>query len=188
MIDRSEIKSIARDKIKGKKAVYVISAILMVIITLITFITIIGPFIILGPLTLGLTIVSMKIARGEEVEVVNLFDGFKNFFIALAAFLKKFLYLFLWYILFIPIRIVKYFSYSMTYYIIADNPGMTSGEAITKSRYMMDGHKLDLFMLELSFIGWYLLCIFTFGIALIYVAPYVATTKALFYEKLKEQN
>lgn len=188
MIDRSEIKSIAREKINGKKAVYVIAALLMGVITTVASFTMIGHLIVLGPLTLGLAIIAIKIARSEDAEVLNLFDGFKNFVVAFAAFLKQGLYLIGWFMLLIIPGIVKHYAYSMTYYIIADNPEMTSGEAITKSRKMMDGHKLDLFILDLSFIGWYLLCIFTFGIALIYVAPYVATTKALFYEKLKEQN
>ncbi len=58
-------------------------------------------------------------------------------------------------------------------------------DAITESRKMMDGHKMDLFILGLSFIGWLLLVYVTFGIAAIWVGPYMQTTYANFYKMLK---
>ena len=73
----------------------------------------------------------------------------------------------------------------MTFYILADNPGMSGSEAIKKSKQMMKGHKWELFVLILSFFWWYVLCTITFGIAYIYVAPYINVTMTNFYEKIK---
>ena len=53
---------------------------------------------------------------------------------------------------------------------------------------MMDGHKMELFVLDLSFIGWYLLCVITFGIAFIWVAPYIQATKTNFYHQIKNET
>ena len=73
----------------------------------------------------------------------------------------------------------------MTSYILADHPEMTAQEAIDASRKMMDGHKMDLFVLQLSFFWWYLLCGITFGIAFLYVGPYVSAATAKFYDTIK---
>ena len=73
----------------------------------------------------------------------------------------------------------------MSMYILAENPGMSAMDAIEKSMIMMHGHKMDFFVLGLSFIGWYLLCSVTFGIAGIWVIPYASTTIANFYNKIK---
>lgn len=92
----------------------------------------------------------------------------------------------LWSLLFIIPGIIKAYSYRMAFFILADNPELSASEALQKSKEMMKGHKLDLFILDLSFIWWSLLVAITFGVALIYVAPYVGATQANFYESLKE--
>jgi uncharacterized membrane protein len=74
----------------------------------------------------------------------------------------------------------------MTYFILAENKGMSVLEAITLSRKMMDGHKMDLFLLFLSFIGWFILAAITLGIAGIYVYPYFYATLTNFYLSVKE--
>jgi uncharacterized membrane protein len=73
----------------------------------------------------------------------------------------------------------------MTFYILADEPNLRPQEAIQRSREMMRGHKWRLFMLYLSFIGWYLLALLTFGIGYIFLEPYVQQSVANFYEDLK---
>ena len=75
----------------------------------------------------------------------------------------------------------------MAPYILADNPELTANEALSKSKEIMDGHKFDLFVLQLSFFWWYMLSAITFGIAYIYVIPYVSATTANFYNSIKEQ-
>ena len=73
----------------------------------------------------------------------------------------------------------------MTLFIISEEPGMPVMDAITKSREMMDGHKFDYFILQLSFIGWALLCILTLGIGYLWLTPYMQITTAAFYNDLK---
>ena len=92
---------------------------------------------------------------------------------------------FLWSLLFVIPGIIKMFSYSMTPYILYEYPELGASEAIHRSRMMMRGHKFDLFWLYLGFLGWFLLCILTAGIGIIWLAPYVESAKAAFYEEVK---
>ena len=73
----------------------------------------------------------------------------------------------------------------MTPYILLDKPELSANEAITESRRMMTGNKMKLFLLDLSFFGWFILSVFTFGILLIYVIPYMQAAHAEFYRNLK---
>ena len=79
-------------------------------------------------------------------------------------------------------------SYSMTDYVLADNPGISGWEAMKKSQELMKGHKFDYVILAFSFIGWFMLVAITFGIAGLYVLPYFEVTKANFYNDIKRQN
>ena len=81
--------------------------------------------------------------------------------------------------------IVLSYAYSMVPYLLRDYPELSAREALRTSSQMMKGHKWDLFVLDLSFIGWILLGIMTAGIGLLWVAPYMDTTHAAFYEDLK---
>ena len=99
-----------------------------------------------------------------------------------------FIYTFLWSLLLIIPGIIKHYSYAMTPYILKEEPEMKNNAAIEKSMVMMDGNKMKLFMLDLSFIGWAILCIFTFGIGFLFLQPYVAISRAAFYEDLKAQQ
>lgn len=93
---------------------------------------------------------------------------------------------FLWYLLLIIPGIVKSYAYSMVPYILAENPNMGASEAIELSCDMTEGHKLDMFVLDLSFIGWYLLGALLFGIGVIFVMPYENATKAELYMVLRQ--
>ena len=96
------------------------------------------------------------------------------------------LFLGLWTLLFIIPGIVKAYSYRMVPYILADNPEMSSTDIITKSREMMNGHKWDAFVLDLSFLGWLILTALTGGIlGIFYVYPYIFETNAELYLALK---
>ena len=78
-------------------------------------------------------------------------------------------------------------AYSMVPYVIRDNKEMGVREVLRTSRLMMRGHKWQLFVLELTFIGWALLCIFTLCIGLLWLQPYMATSYAHFYEDVKAE-
>lgn len=83
--------------------------------------------------------------------------------------------------------IVLSYAYGMVPYLLRDYPELGVREALRTSKEMMKGHKWDLFVLDLSFIGWLLLGIMTAGIGLLWVAPYMDTTHAAFYEDLKNE-
>lgn len=105
--------------------------------------------------------------------------------VVLTMFLRN-LFQALWLMLFIIPGIVKAYSYRMVPFIIADNPGMSALDAITKSRDMMRGHKWNAFVLDLSFLGWLILSGLTAGIlGIFYVNPYIFETNAELYLALK---
>lgn len=84
--------------------------------------------------------------------------------------------------------IVMKYMYSMVPYLLHDYPELTPREAMKISREMMSGQKWELFVLDLTFIGWILLSIITFGVGMIFVEPYMSTARAAFYEDLKSEK
>jgi len=76
----------------------------------------------------------------------------------------------------------------LTYYILRDEPSIGVLEAITRSRQMMDGHKMEAFLLILSFIGWFFLGLITIGIGFLWIIPYVSVTLAKFYDRIRGEE
>lgn len=126
--------------------------------------------------------------KGTLPEAGALFAPFKQYARTVGAVLLVFVYTLLWTLLLVIPGIIKAYSYSMTFYILCENPEMTAGDAITASQKMMDGHKMDLFLLSLSFIGWAILASITFGIGYLWLIPYIYTAYAAFYETLKKET
>jgi len=93
----------------------------------------------------------------------------------------------LWTLLFIIPGIIKGYAYAMTPYILAENPNIKPMQAINLSCRMTKGHKLELFVLGLSFIGWYMLGALAFGIGTAFVVPYDRATHAQFYLALRSE-
>ena len=84
--------------------------------------------------------------------------------------------------------VIKTYSYWLVPYIVAENPDIAPKEAVTLSRRMMNGHKVEAFLLDLSFIGWHLLGIVTFGIAeAVWATPYITATQAEFYVQIRSE-
>lgn len=186
----SELKTSAKAQISGKIGVLFL---MMLIIFGIVFASCLLPvagnianFIVSAAFGLGGSWVYLKIARDEEISVGNIFYGFEDLWTAIKAHFFMSLFIWLWSLLLIIPGIIKAYAYSMTFFILAENKGMPVLEAITLSRNMMDGHKMDLFLLTLSFIGWFILVVITFGIAGIWVYPYFYATWANFYLSVKE--
>ncbi|WP_459502046.1 DUF975 family protein [Bacillus sp. C1] len=84
--------------------------------------------------------------------------------------------------------IIAYFSYAMTYYVMIDHPEYGALQAMKESKEIMKGHKMDLFLLWLSFIGWAILAVIPFGLGLLWLSPYVSTTTAHFYQSISEER
>ncbi|HOK48613.1 MAG TPA: DUF975 family protein [Sedimentibacter sp.] len=110
----------------------------------------------------------------------------ENFSGIISTMLLRDIYTFLWALLLIIPGIIKSYAYRMVPYILADNPDLGADKAITLSRKMMDGNKFNLFVMELSFLGWYLLGILAFGIGFLFVNPYYNATEAQLYLVLRK--
>lgn len=114
--------------------------------------------------------------------------GFQNYMHSFVTLFLRDLYLFLWFLLLLIPGLIKSYSYCMVPYILADNPDMPANEVITRSREMMDGNKWQTFLMDLSFIGWILMGILTLGLGIfLWTAPYMQSTRAALYLKLKEK-
>ncbi|PKK97101.1 MAG: hypothetical protein CVV58_02995 [Tenericutes bacterium HGW-Tenericutes-3] len=98
------------------------------------------------------------------------------------------LYVFLWSLLFVIPGIIKAYAYSMSFYLIQRKPDLNATEAIDMSKKITTGYKSDLFVLDLSYFGWYFLGLFTFGILWLWVAPKHRTAKTLYYNEIYEVN
>ncbi|MDO4609012.1 MAG: DUF975 family protein [Clostridia bacterium] len=145
-----------------------------------------------GALSVGLAAFYLQIAREGKANVKNLFKLFTgNIGNAFVLDALKGLFLVLWTmvpVVGIFIAIVKSYSYAMAQFILIDNPDMNGCKAITASRLLMKGKKWKLFLLELSYIGWYLLNILTLGILAIWINPRVEVARAAFYDSIKPQE
>lgn len=185
MLRAKDFRAQAKANLAGVWGIAILAWLLAGIIVGAAGSTLVGAILLTGPMAAGLAGVYLMITRRQKAEVVNLFDGFKNFVNTLIGGLLYTVFLCLWTLLFIIPGLIKSYSYAMTFYIMADNPGIDGNEAITRSREMMNGHKWRLFCLDFSFIGWILLCMLTFGILFIYVGPYMEAAHAAFYRSLK---
>ncbi len=146
-------------------------------------------FIVGGPLTYGFQSVSLACARGEKWKIEHLFRGFTNRFSeTLVLYLLHTVLIFLWTLLFVIPGLVKTYAYSMAYYIANDNSSLEARECLKASEKMMEGHKWQLFCLDLSFIGWYFIGALCFGIGTLFVAPYHEVARANFYAELKMEK
>ena len=126
--------------------------------------------------------------NGDDKVTSNMFSyAFKGYPKALGLSILYMLFVFLWALLLYIPGIIKGLAYSMSPFILKDNPELSANQAINLSMKMMKGHKFDLFCLMLSFIGWGFLAIFTFGIGYLWLAPYMSTTMVAFYEDVKAE-
>ena len=138
-----------------------------------------------GPLYLGAAYFALAFVRKEKVEFELLFKGFNNFGNSLFAYLLTVIFTMLWLLLFIIPGIIKGISYSMTFFIMADNPDIKAMDAIDKSMAMMNGYKMKYFLLSLLFGILILLSGLLLFIPLLWLMPYIYISYAEFYEDIK---
>ena len=130
----------------------------------------------------------MKIARGEEPELNDLFSKGNLVLKVFVTSLLVALVVCLGYIALIIPGIILSFAYSMYTLIYIDNPEIGIIESMKKSRLMMKGHKWEYFCLMISFLGWMILSVFTCGLLLFWLLPYIGVTTILFYDSIREEN
>lgn len=185
MLKAKDFRKQAWNSLSGLWGTMVIINIVLVLITGASGIIPIVNLLISGPLALGATQIYMSVIRkNRKPEIGQLFDGFSNFTNAFILYILNAILIWLWSLLFIIPGIVKSYSYSMSVYILADNPDISPNDARKKSMQMMKGNKWRLFCLDFSFIGWDLLCIITCGILSFWITPYREAAYAAFYQNL----
>lgn len=209
----SELRAQARERLEGKWGTFVLMTFLFYVIHVLlqipgyigSLLEILSPENVLAslsfsnisnilsllalPLSWGLTVSLLRNHREESVDLENLFDGFRGgryTRVFCAIFLVQ-LFTILWTLLLIIPGIIKAFSYALTPYIIMDEPELTARQAITRSCEIMQGRRWKLFCLSLSFIGWGILSILTFGIGILWLVPYMNASVAAFYEDARAE-
>lgn len=209
----SELRAQARERLEGQWGTFVLMTFLMLVIQTIlqipgyigSLLEVLSPENVLAslsfsnisnilsllalPLSWGLTVSLLRNHREESVDLENLFDGFRGgryTRVFCAIFLVN-LFTFFWALLLIIPGIMKAFSYALTPYIIMDEPELTARQAITRSCEIMQGRRWKLFCLYLSFIGWGILCLLTFGIGFLWLVPYMNASVAAFYEDARAE-
>ena len=209
----SELRAQARERLEGKWGTFVLMTFLMLVIQTIlqipgyigSLLEVLSPENVLAslsfsnisnilsllalPLSWGLTVSLLRNHREESVDLENLFDGFRGgrYTRVFCALFLVHLFTFLWTLLLIIPGIMKAFSYALTPYILLDEPELTARQAITRSCEIMQGRRWKLFCLSLSFIGWGILSLLTFGIGFLWLAPYMNASIAAFYEDARAE-
>ncbi|MBP3451742.1 MAG: DUF975 family protein [Agathobacter sp.] len=186
-MNRAELKAAAKEQIKGNIGMLFLCGLIIAGISFACAIFPIAMILVTPPLSVGLCMVYLGLTEGKKAEVGTMFKGFQVFGKSIWLTILVAVFTFLWTLLFYIPGIIKTYSYSMAFYVLADNPEMTAREALRESKEIMKGHKWELFVLELSFILWMILGLFTLGFAYIYVIPYMSATVANFYQKIKRQ-
>lgn len=194
---RQEIKAWAKEKIKGNMWA-VLGAILIAnlvgnITTAVTvenefaaFTLSIGGGILAFFMEIGLIRYMTNFINSKETSFDMLFSKFKDWKQVIITYLHQFAMVFLFTLLLVIPGIIKGYGYALVSYILADNSDIDSKEALRLSEEMMKGHKWELFVFGLSFIGWHLLAILTLGILEIWIMPYQQTATTKFLLDIKE--
>lgn len=169
----SELKAIAKESLKGNYGSAIYALLLFIVVSIVPLCA--------PAMQVGYIKFSNKLVRKENADASSVFEGLELFGKSLWLYILIGIFTYLWSILFLIPGIIKALSYSMAPYILADNPEMTAREALSVSKELMYGKKSDLFYIILSFIGWIILGYFTLGIAFLWIAPYMQTTMAAFY-------
>ena len=141
-----------------------------------------------GPLNLGLCMYFLKISNSESPGIENIINGFQPLLQVLLLYFVSSLLIVLGLLLFILPGIVLSMGFSMSYYIMAEQQDVTFVEALQKSWDLTQDHKMDLFLLNIRFIPWYVLGLLCLVVGVFVVIPWHQTTLALVYKELKAKK
>lgn len=149
------------------------------------FISTIVVFLIAVGLGIGLTKLFLRISRNSDASVGTVFEGFKIYGRAFVMMLLEAIFIYLWSLLLVIPGIVASYRYRMASYILLDDDSVSGLDAIRQSKEMMRGHKGELFIMDLSFIGWMILAAIPCGLGYFWLSPYMEVSYANFYRNLK---
>lgn len=182
----------ARESLKGNWTVAVLAFFIVFAFSMsLGFIPFVGQIlsiILTGPLIRGTSILALNISRAQPIKVNQIFHGFNDFGRSLLSYILMIVFSVLWSLLLIIPGIIASISYSMTFYILADNPLISANDAINMSKKMMYGYKMKLFGLSLIFFLLGILSMLTLGLGFLWLYPYIQVTMAKFYEDIKNNN
>lgn len=202
-MNRAELKSTAKEQLRGRLGLAIITVLVSNLIINsynmskgVDFVIEISENLTLtlnlislifgGVVSTGLSKFLLNFTINREVpKFADLFSQFKIFFKALGLFILMVIAIILGTLFFIIPGIIVALKFSQAFYILAENSNKGIFECLEESSNLMHGYKWELFVLHLSFIGWELLAVLTFGIASLWINPYQKVTEANFYLKLK---
>lgn len=138
--------------------------------------------------SVGYAKLNLDIVDGAEASIGTVFSMFGRWKTALWSRILIGIRVMLWSLLFVIPGIVASYSYAMVGFVLADHPEMSASEALAESKRIMRGNRWRLFCLNLSFIGWSFLCLFTFGIGYLWLLPYMEAANAAFYREVKSST
>lgn len=141
-----------------------------------------------GVLQLGYAVFLLRQHDGQDLKLEVLFSQFDRFGTGFAQAFLRSLYTLLWSLLFIIPGIVATYRYAMTPFILAEHPELTASQAIARSKELMMGRKFDLFLLDLSFLGWVILAALTMNLGHLFLNPYRNAAYAVFYRNITAQG
>lgn len=204
MIERRTIKKNARRQVKSNfimlAAVMIVSEIIANMVLLndalyyaginlpdlaVKSMTIMG-FLLSGLMAFGTARIGLKTVNDQTFKFSELFIGLRIYLKILGLYVVTTVFIFIGTMFFVIPGIIMWLNFSQVYYILAEDEDKSIFSCLVESTKMMQGHKLELLYLELSFIGWILLSILTLGLGLLWVDPYLNITFANFHMKLKE--
>lgn len=185
-MNRAECKETAKKIMKGQWIVgFVVLLIESLIVAALSTVTFgIGLFLLQSVITIAVYNVFISGYEGKKYEISDMANGITDELTnRICLSVLKQLFISLWTLLFIIPGIVKTYSYFLAEFISRKDPKLSATDCITKSREIMKGHKWEMFVFELSFIGWHLLAILTFGILYIWLAPYIIQSTIVYVDK-----
>ena len=192
-----EVKQWAKEKVKGKRLTILVVLIILSALSgysvvndkdgLLSSLLSIAMSLLLFIVTVGYAKFMLNFVNDKEYNLNQLWSYFGDWKNLATVWIHETIMIFLYFLLLIVPGIVKTISYSLVPYILVDDPNMSSGDVLDLSSKMMNGHKMDYFKLELSFIGWHLLAVLTLGILEIWIAPYQATAMTKFLSEVKSE-
>ncbi len=162
--------------------------IFMIVALIISLISILMSIFVGGPIEVGKNRYFMQ-ARVGGSKVDMLFAGFRGgaYMHNVGVIFKRNLFISLWSLLFVIPGVIKTYEYFMVPYILAENPNIDSHRAFQLSKAMTDGEKFNIWVLQLSFLGWELLSLLTCGIGMVFLRPYIEATNAELYALMREK-
>ncbi len=186
-MNRSELKAKAKAQLGGSifSNTWLLGAVVALIAGAILGISSVVSLLLIGLVTVALIDFSKHIARYGEAKIERVADVFKkDIGGTIVLGLLYTILVALWSLLFVIPGIVKAYAYSMAFYLKSEHPDWDWRKCINESKRLTNGHKMDLFILDLSFIGWYIVGLLALGVGTIWVEAYHHVTLINYYEEL----